>query len=124
MKFDFDFLNVERQHFVCFVSYPISSLLLMVQRNPPQAMWYHLVLSWYTMVSEVKRRGVQESKNIDYTKQHHTPHSWLPAKVMSPTNSTKCFSWLTRSTSILLLKNVQIYSTVEIYCPCNLIRYF
>ena len=30
-------------------------------------------------------------------------HCWLPTKVMYPTNSTKCFSWLTRSTSILLI---------------------
>ena len=59
------------------------------------------------MVSEVKRRGVQESKDIDYAKQHHTPHCWLPAKVMYPANSTKRFSWLT---SILLMKNVQIYA--------------
>ena len=53
--------------------------------------------------------GMQESKNIDYAKQHHTPHCWLPAKVMHPANSTKRFSWLTRSTSILLMKNVHIY---------------
>ena len=52
---------------------------------------------------------MQESKDIDYAKQHHTPHCWLPAKVMYPANSTKRFSWLTRSTSILLMKNVQIY---------------
>ena len=61
---------------------------------------------------EVKRRGVQESKNIDYAKQHHTPHCWLPAKVMYPANSTKRFTWLTRSTSMLLMKNVQIYCIV------------
>ena len=36
-------------------------------------------------------------------------HCWLPTKVMYPANSTKRFSWLTRSTSILLMKNVQIY---------------
>ena len=57
---------------------------------------------------EGKRRGVQESKNIDYAKQHHTPHCWLPAKVMYPAYSTKRFSWLTRSTSTLLMMNVQI----------------
>ena len=57
-----------------------------------------------------ERRGVQESNNIDYAKQHHTPHCWLPAKVMYPVKSTKCFSWLTRSTSILLMMNVQIYT--------------
>ena len=61
------------------------------------------------MVSEVMRRGVQESNDIDYAKQHHTPHCWLPVKVMYPANSTKRFSWLTHSTSILLMKNVQIY---------------
>ena len=52
---------------------------------------------------------MQESKNIDYAKQHHTPHCWLPAKVMYSANSTKRFSWLTRSSSILLMMNVQIY---------------
>ena len=63
------------------------------------------------MVSEVKRRGVQESKNIDYAKQHHTSHCRLPAKVMYPANSTKFFSCLNRSTSTLLMKNVQVYET-------------
>ena len=33
---------------------------------------------------------------------------WLPAKVMYPANLTIRFSWLTRSTSILLMKSVQI----------------
>ena len=95
--------------FVYFVSSHISSLFLMVQRNPPQAVWNHLVLSRCTMVSEVKSRGVQETKNIDYAKQHHNPHCWLPAKVMYPAQSTMRFSWLTRSTSVLLMKNVQIF---------------
>ena len=61
------------------------------------------------MVLEVKRRGVHESNNIDYAKQHHTPHCWLPAKVMYPSNSNKHFSWLTRSTSILFMMNVLIH---------------
>ena len=100
---------MKRLHFVCLVSSPIPSLLLMAQRDPPQAVWYHRVQSWSTMVYEVLRRGVLESKNIDYARQHHTPHCWLPVKVMYPANSTKRFSWLTRSTSILLMKNVQIY---------------
>ena len=39
-----DFLNLERTTFLCFVS-SIPSLLLMVQRDPPQAVWYHLALS-------------------------------------------------------------------------------
>ena len=47
----------------------------MFQRNRPQAVWHQLVLSWCTMVSEVKWRGVQERKNIDYAKQHLTPSS-------------------------------------------------
>ena len=34
----------------------------MVQREPPQAMWHYLALSWCTMVSEIKRRGVLENK--------------------------------------------------------------
>ena len=49
---------------------------------------------------------MQESKNVDYVKQHHTPHCCLPAIVMYPANSTKRYSWLTRSTSILVMKNV------------------
>ena len=81
----------------------------MVRRTPPQAMWYQLVLSWCTMVSEVKRRGMQESKDIDYAKQHHIPHCWLPAKVMYPANSTKRFSLLTRSTSTLLRMSTRTY---------------
>ena len=48
-------------------------------------------------------------ESIDYAKQHHTPHCWLPAKLMYPSNSTKRFYWLTRSTANLLLENVQIY---------------
>ena len=71
------------------------------------------------MVTDVVRRGVQESKNIDYAKQHHTPHCWLPAKMMYLANSTKRFSWLTRPTSSLLMKNVQIYNqclvVVQVY---------
>ena len=52
---------------------------------------------------------MQDRYNINYAKQHHTPHCWLPAKVMYPANSTERFSWLTRSTSIFLMKNIQIY---------------
>ena len=65
---------------------------------------------------EVRRARKQ---NIDYVK-HHTPHCWLPSKVMSPTNSTKHFSWLTHSTNFLLLKNVQIY-IYNIYV-CKLVK--
>ena len=36
-------------------------------------------------------------QNIDYAKQHHTSHHWLPTKVMYPTYSTNRFSWLTLS---------------------------
>ena len=39
-----------------------SYTALMVQREPPQAVWYHLALLFCTMDLEVKRRGVQESK--------------------------------------------------------------
>ena len=54
---------------------------------------------------EAKRAG---KHNIDYAK-HHTLHRWLPAKVMYPANSTNSFSWLIRSTSIIVAGNVQIY---------------
>ena len=47
--------------------------------------------------------------HYDYAKQHHTRHCWLHTKVMCVANSTKPFSWLTLSASILLMKNVQIY---------------
>ena len=73
------------------------------------------------MVSEVKKRGVQESKNIDHAK-HHIPHCRLPAKVMHPANSSKRFSWLTRSTSILLIKNVQTYKESDLHQNASLQR--
>ena len=44
-------------------------------------------------------------------------HSMLVAKVMYPANSTMGFSWLTRSTSIFLMKNVQIYSICSGFLP-------
>ena len=40
----------------------ISSLLLMGQSEAPLAVWYHFALLGCTMVSEVKRLGVQEMK--------------------------------------------------------------
>ena len=43
-------------------------------------------------------------KMSDYAKQHHTPHSWLPAKVMYPANSLNHFSCLTRSTLIFIVE--------------------
>ena len=42
-------------------------------------------------------------QNKDYAKQHHTPHCWMPAKVMYPTNLANRFSWLTRSTKIFIV---------------------
>ena len=54
--------HLKRQHFMCIVSSSIASLLLRFQREQPQAVWYHLPLSWCTMISEVKRRGVLENK--------------------------------------------------------------
>ena len=55
-----------------------------------------------------RSREARRAKNIDYAKQHPTPHCWLPAKVMYPAKSTRGFSWFTRPTSILLMKIVQI----------------
>ena len=75
----------------------------MVPKKTTQAVWHHLVLSWCTMVSQVKKRFVQDSKEIDYDKQHHTPHCWLPDNVMY------CLTRLTRTTKFLLMKNVHIY---------------
>ena len=56
---------------------------------------------------------MQENENINYAKQHHTPHCWLPAKVMYPAISTKRFSWLTRSTAIFIVEErLYIYMCV------------
>ena len=126
--FDFVILNLEKTTFyvLCFFSYSFTafdyseestavvwyhlvlSLYTMVSEVDRRDVWCHLVLSWCTMVSEVERRDVQESRNIDYAK-HHSPHCCLPTKVMYPADSSKHFSWLTCSTSILLVKNIQIY---------------
>ena len=58
---------------------------------------------------EVKRARKQ---NIDYGKQDNTPHCWLPAEVMYPTNSTKRCSWLIRSSPIFIVKErPNIYSS-------------
>ena len=50
-------------------------------------------------------------------------HCWLPAKVMYPANSTKRFSWLTLSTSILLVKNIQIYIGAKVLYREHAIAY-
>ena len=90
---------MKRLHFVYFFFSSLPWLLLMVPLKTSQAVWHHLVLSWCTMVSEVKRRFVQESKNIDYAGQHHTPHCWLPDNVMywltRFSRSTPIFWWRT-----------------------------
>ena len=65
----------------------------MVEMEPPQAVWYHLALSWCTMVSEVEVRHAR-GQNIHCPRHHYTPHSWLTAKVIYLTNSTKRFYWL------------------------------
>ena len=44
-----------------------------------------------------------KKQNVDYPK-HHTPHGWLPAMVMYPTNSSKRCSWLTLSTQIFIVE--------------------
>ena len=46
--------------------------LSMSQRNPPQAVWHHLVLPWCTMISEFKRRGVQERKKYRLCQTSHS----------------------------------------------------
>ena len=54
------------------------------------------------MDSEIEVRRARK-QNIDYVKQHHTPHCWLPAKVMYPANSTKRLSWLALSAPICIV---------------------
>ena len=79
-----DRYNIVKDYILCA---SLLLLLLMVLWETLQALWYHLPLSSCTMLFEVKRQGMQESK------QHHTPHCWLPAKVMYPAKSTKRFSF-------------------------------
>ena len=64
-------------------------------KSPRSIMVHHCFRS-----KEVRRARKQ---NIDYGKQHYTPHCWLPSKVMYPENSTKRFSWLTRSTPFFII---------------------
>ena len=72
--------------------------------------WPHSTMVHHGFRSkEVKHAGGQ---NIDYTKQHHTPHCWLPTMVMHPVISTNRFSWLTHSTSIFRGTFIYIYSIV------------
>ena len=66
-----------------------------------------------------KEKRSARKQIIDYAKQHHSPHCWLPAKMMYPANSTKRFSWLTRSTSILSMMNVQINNNNNDICNGN-----
>ena len=106
-KFDFYFLNLEKTTFCVpcfFYSFTASD-------GSEEFTAGHLV----SPCSSMMHRGLR-SKN--YAKQHHTPHCWLTAKVKYPANSTKCFSWLTRSTSISLMKNVQIYTLALVPYDC------
>ena len=54
-------------------------------------------------------------QNIDYAKQHHTPHCWLPAMVLYPAMSTKRFSWLTHSTPIFIVEERSCMS-LNVFC--------
>ena len=42
--------------------------------NPPQAVWYHLDQSWYTMISEVEARRARKQR---YLLRQATSHSSL-----------------------------------------------
>ena len=113
VMFAFDFMNIEKTTFcvIRFFSYSFTA-----SDGSEESAAGRVVLPYTIMVLHgfrSNRQGMQESKNIDYAKQHHTPHCWLPAKVMYPANSTKRFSRLTRSTSNLLMMNVQIYVYVN-----------
>ena len=87
VKFEFDFIYLEKTTFCVLFFSSLPWLLLMVLKKTTHAVWHQLVLSWCTIVSQVKKRFVQDSKAIDYVRQHHTPHCWLPDNVMY---------WLTR----------------------------
>ena len=62
----------------------------------------------------------RRARKHEYRLRQTTSHCRLPAMVMYPANSTKRFSRFTRSTSILLMKDVQIYiyirSDISITC--------
>ena len=86
----------------------ILKLLLMVQMEPPQAVWFHLTLS-RCMVSEVMRLGMQESK-IFITPSNVTlltvfcPPRWC----IPQTHPRVSLGWLIQL-QFFLLKNVPIY---------------
>ena len=69
---------------------PLTSIIHPLYHTPRN------IMVCYSLRNKETRRA--RKQNIKYTKQHHTPHCWLPAKVMYPTNSTKRFLWLTCST--------------------------
>ena len=68
------YLNLENTTFCVLRFFSYTFTASDGSEESTATVWYHLVLSWCTMVSEVKRRGAHESKNINYAKQHHTPH--------------------------------------------------
>ena len=69
-------------------------LIIYVYNKSQKQQIYHT----NTMHNKKARRA--RKQNIDYAKQHHTPHCWMPSKVMYPANSTKSLSWMTRSSPI------------------------
>ena len=107
--FDFDFLSLEKTTLCVlrFFSYSFTASDGSEESIAGRVESPSFIMMHHGFRSKEARRA--RKQNIDYAKQHHTPHCWLPAKVMYPASSTKGFYWLTRSTSILLMKNVQIY---------------
>ena len=99
------------------VVYPyIPSLLLMVQMGTTagRVVSPHSIMVQNGFSSKEVRRASKQ--NINYAKQQHTLHCWLPAKVMRPANSTKHFSWLTHSTpNFIVEEHSNIYIYIYIY---------
>ena len=72
---------------------------------------------WGFISKEVRRARKQ---NIDYARQHHIPHCWLPAKLMYPANSTKRLSWLTRLTPVYIY--IYIYTCFRLFSSVYLLH--
>ena len=47
-------------------------------------------------------------QNNDYAKQHHTPHCWLPTKVIYPANTSPIFIVVKRSNINILILQYKI----------------
>ena len=108
VKFNFDFLNLEKTTLCVlrFFSYSFTAHDGSEESTAGRVVSPCSIMMHHGFRSKEASRARKQKMSIT---PHHSPHCWLPAKVMYPANSTEGVSWLTRSTSILLKMNVQIY---------------